>query len=161
MRAKLIGIPLAALLLVGGATAVLAQTGAATAVTAAIAHAGGLLEEVLTDLVADDVLTQAQADAVSEAVKTRHEERRAEHKALREQMRTFLEDRVLSADELAQLPEDHPLRNLDSYLDDGQLTEDELRELRPFGRGHHRGPGFHGPGATDPNVTPEEPAATS
>jgi hypothetical protein len=180
VKAKLIGIPLAGLLLVGGATAVLAQpggvAGGASSVGTVVDRAGGLLEDVLGDLVDDGTLTQEQADAVTDGVETRREELRTEFETLREQMRGFLEDDTLSADELAQLPEDHPLRNLDQYLEDGQLTEDELRELRPLGRGGHHGRGGFGPGGFGPGALPgseprgdgdaapeatEEPAATS
>ncbi len=150
MKRKLIGIPLAALLLVGGATVVLAQTGPGAAVAEAKAQAtagvGSLLTDVLDDLVADGTIEQAQADAITDAVQTRHVELRAEAEALHEQMRTFLEDGTLSPDELAQLPADHPLRNLDAYLDDGRLTEDELRSLRGFGFGPARGAHGHGQG---------------
>ncbi len=152
MRTRLLGLPLAGLLLVGGATAVLAQSGAAGTVVQAASDvatgAGTLLRDVLDDLVADGTIDQQQADAIADAMDERRTELREQAEALRVQMRTFLEDGVLSAEELAQLPEDHPLRNLDQYLEDGQLTTDELRELRGLGfgfggRGHHgHGPGF-------------------
>ena len=178
MNRKLLGIPLAGLLLVGGATAVLAESGGADGVTGTVGgivdRAGGVLQEVLDGLVEDGTLTQEQAEAVTDGVETRREELREEQEALHEQLSTFLEDGVLSADELAQLPEDHPLRNLDTYLEDGQLTEDELAELRPFGRGHGHGHGprgFFGPGmpgdgpwnngTDEANEQPEESAATS
>jgi hypothetical protein len=165
MRRKLIGIPLAGLLLVGGATAVFAQSGAATALVDGAKGAGGLLAEVLSELVDDGTITQDQADAITDRLETRREEARAETEALREQLRTFLEDGTLSADELAQLPEDNPLRNLDEFLDDGQLTQDELQQLRGpwfgpgvgpgFGRGHHGGGFFFGPGP-DRNGTDDD-----
>lgn len=146
---KLIGVPLAGILLVAGATAVLAQTGAGATITQAAGQATGavkaLFTDVLDDLVADGTINQDQADAIVQAVQARHAELREQAQAMREQMRTFLEDGTLSAEELAQLPADHPLRNLDSYLEDGQLTEDELRELRHV-RGPGRGSGHgHGP----------------
>jgi polyhydroxyalkanoate synthesis regulator phasin len=128
MRTKLLGLPLAGLLLVGGATAVLAQSGAAGAITGAATRATTLLGEVLDDLVGDGTIERSQADAILEAVDERRTELREQAEALREQMRTFLQDGTLSADELAQLPADHPLRNLDQFLEDGQLTRDELRQ---------------------------------
>jgi hypothetical protein len=154
---RLIGIPLAGLLLVVAATAVLAASGsqaAASVLSTAADRATSVLSEVLDGLVDDGTIDQSQADAVLDAVDTRIEELRAEKEALREQMSTFLEDGTLTEEELSQLPEDHPLRNLDQFLDDGQLTEDELSQLRgpfgfgpggrhggPFG-GHHGGPGW-------------------
>ena len=111
-----------------------------------------ILDEVLGELVADSTITQAQADAVKEALVAKHEElqaereaRREERQAQREQVREFLEDGVIDAGELAELGDDHPFNDPEGpfaeYLDDGQLTEDELRELRQehgrrgFGRG--------------------------
>lgn len=146
MNRKLIGIPLAGLLLVGVATAALAHGGY---LGGGPAGTGSILSDVLDDLVGDGTINQTQADAIENAVEERQTELREEAEALREQMQEFLSDGTLSADELAQLPEDHPLRNLDQYLEDGQLTQDELRQLGGFGRGfgHH---GMRGaPEATD------------
>ena len=143
MKRRLIVIPLAGLLLVGGATAAMAHGG----LLGGPAERGTILSDVLEELVTDGTINQGQADAIEEAITERRTEVREEAEARREQMRTFLEDGTLSADELAQVPEDHPLRNLDSFLEDGQLTQDELRQLRRFGPGV--GPGFgrgqHGP----------------
>jgi hypothetical protein len=180
---KSLGIPLGVLLMVAGATAVFAQTGgaagAANPITAAsnlASGAGAILGDVLDDLVADGTIDQEQADAIEDAVEQRvtdlreeAERLREEAQRLREQIREFLEDGTLSEDELAQLPEDHPLRNLDAFLDDGQLTEDELRQLGGiggfgFGRGGHfhvRGFGPGGPDEMWKHVMPEaDPDAT-
>lgn len=164
---RLIGIPLAAGLLILAATAVLAGNGSAPAagkaagtVTGTVAigaeRAISILEDVLSGLVDDGTITEDQSAAIVAAIEAKAEELRAEHEALREerqalreQLQGFLEDGTISADELAQLPEDHPLRNLDEFLEDGQLTADELRELRGFGlRGPHGGGHFwrHGGG---------------
>lgn len=132
---------------------------------------GDALEDVLDELVGNGTITQAQSDAISEALDARRdemralrEERRAEMEALRDRMQSFLEDGVLTADELAQFPEGHPLVDPDGpaaeYLGDGQLTEDELAELREsFGprRGHgfgHHGRGF-GPGSVPSDTVGE------
>ena len=179
---RLIGIPLAAGLLILAATAVLAGTDAVNSATqggtAVAGRAIRVLEDVLSGLVDDGTITQEQSDAIVSAVEDRAEELRAQFKEQREQLREFLEDGVISADELAQLPEDHPLRNVDeSLLEDGQLTRDELRELRVGrGRGHHGfgpghrlfGPGFErrdeAPDAGSDELSPEPseaPAASS
>ncbi len=60
-----------------------------------------------------------------------------------EQLRTFLEDGVISQQEFDQLPEDSRLRQLTTLMDDGQITSDELRGLFG-GRGGHGGHGFRG-----------------
>lgn len=108
---------------------------------------GDILEEVLGDLVAAGTLEQGEADAVQAALEARHEEVRSEIEAWREanpgqfergfkrgiSMGGLLEDGVIDADELAELPDDHPLKDADGpaseYLADGQLTEDELKQL--------------------------------
>lgn len=109
---------------------------------------GDILDEVLGDLVADGTLDQGDADAVRSALEARHEEVHAEMEAWREEnpgrfergfRRGFaigglLEDGVIDAAELAELPDDHPLKDPDGpaaeFLTDGQLTEDELSQLR-------------------------------
>ena len=108
---------------------------------------GEILDEVLGDLVADGTLDQVDADAVKTALEARHEEVRAEIEAWREEnpgrfergfkrgfaMGGLLEDGVIDATELAELPDDHPLNDPDGpaaeFLSDGQLTEDELKQL--------------------------------
>ena len=108
---------------------------------------GEILDEVLGDLVADGTLDQGDADAVKTALEARHEEVRAEMDAWRADnpdrfergfkrgfaMGGLLEDGVIDAAELAELPDDHPLNDPDGpaaeFLTDGQLTEDELKQL--------------------------------
>lgn len=121
---------------------------------------GALLEEVLADLVAQNVITQAQSDAIVEALQTRVDERRAEMQAQAEEMRAtweqiqgFLEDDVITQDEINQLPADSPLRQaFDSIAQDGQITLEQLQQLGPgagFGFGRIEGGpgrGHHGPG---------------
>lgn len=178
---RLIWLPVAGFLLVGGATVAAAAPGVVdravrvfnadgtdsitTESTGEVrfGHAGGLLDEVLTELVDAGTITQAQADAITEALTAKAEDKHAEFEAQRqawramaEQIRTFLEDGVISADEIAQLPDDNPFSSLQDILADGQITLEELESVGPFGgrffggpdvgRGPHggRGPGGHG-----------------
>ncbi len=128
---------------------------------------GAILDEVLEQLVADGVIDSDQATKIKDALVAKHEELREQfgdrrhgfrgHGGFRGEdrpdMRGFLEDGVIDDDELAQLPEGHPLTDPEGpaaeYLDDGQLTAEELEELhaelgdRRHGfRGHG---GFRGP----------------
>ncbi len=114
-----------------------------------IGGAESLLDEVLADLVTAGTITQEQADAIVAALTTRADERRAEFEAQRAEMEAmftqikgFLADGVISADEIAQLPADNPFTNLSDILADGQITQDELESIGPFGGGHF----FGGPG---------------
>jgi hypothetical protein len=104
---------------------------------------GAPFREVLDELVAAGTIRQDQADAIEEAMVAKHEERRESGEGFRHHRRGFggafglrelLADDVISADELAELPDDHPFSDPDGpaadYLDDGQLTKDELKEIR-------------------------------
>jgi len=116
---------------------------------------GNILDEVLSDLVEDETLDQGQADAVKAALAARHEEVRAEIDEWRQDhpgrfergfargfaMSDLLEDGVIDAGELAELPDDHPLKDPDGpaaeFLDDGELSDDELRQLGEQRRERH------------------------
>ena len=140
------------LIALGGAAAVAAasDTGATTAPFAIVLTAEAdstrpnILADVLADLVTGGTINQDQSDKIVAALDARRTELRAARDAARAQMQAFLEDGVISADELAQLPSDSPLRGLGSILDDGQITQDELRSLRGVGGFGGRGHGFHG-----------------
>lgn len=99
------------------------------------------------EALADGQLTREEVEAIREARKTHRQE-------LRDAVKEFMEDGVLSAEEISQLPEPNPFIDpqgaLAEALTDGQLTEDELEALRP-GRGHHgrHGDGWGGPQAED------------
>lgn len=151
------------LIALGGAAATSAASDPATApAAAAVTAQDGSRETILTDvlksLVTDGTITQAQADKIVSTLDAKRTALRAERDAARAQMQEFLTDGVITADELAKLPADSPLRNLGSILDDGQITLDELRSLRGAGgfggRGH--GHGFGGPLDGD-----DAPAASS
>lgn len=150
---------LAALVLVAGAFVATAIVGgAATAQEDQstdqerpdVPNRGEIVEDVLGDFVADGTLSQAEADAIAAALVARAEEVREEIRQWHEEnpgsgrfgrgfkrgfhLGGLLEDGVIDSDELAELPDDHPLKDPDGpaaeYLDDGQLTTDELHELR-------------------------------
>ena len=100
---------------------------------------GAILDEVLGDLVAAGTIDQAQADAVKAALQAKHEElkenrpdrgdRRDRRAHLRGQIDELLDDGVISADEIAELPDRHPFNNDDGpfaeLLEDGQITQAE------------------------------------
>ena len=101
---------------------------------------GGILAQVLDRLVGDGTLSRQQADAVEEAIREEVAERKPLRRAERRgaergyRLGRLLADDVIDADELEMLREDHPLRDPDGlaapYLDDGQLTIDELKLIR-------------------------------
>lgn len=91
----------------------------------------------LDALIQDGTLTSEQVEAITEAMATARENRpHPMRRGMRAgwQIAELLEDGVIDAEELAQLPDGHPLADPDgpaaAYLDDGQLTTDELAELR-------------------------------
>lgn len=104
---------------------------------------GAVLDEVLGDLVDDGTLDQSQADAVKSALEAKREELKEQfgdrgprmNKERRGLLRGLMADGVISADEIAALPDDHPLRNGEGRLaelleDDGQITRAELDAFR-------------------------------
>lgn len=112
---------------------------------------GQLLESVLDDLVTQLTITEAQANAIMDAVDAKIEEieeqypeahNRVHRGARRGFIRGLLEDGVISAEELAELPEGNPLTDPDgpaaAYLGDGQITEEEWQELVDELRAEHR-----------------------
>jgi len=111
---------------------------------------GELLDDVLINLVADGTITQAQADAITDALDQAVSDKHAELEAQAEQMRQtweqiqrFLEDGVITGDELAQLPDDNPISHLEDILADGQITQEELDSVM-VGPHFMRGPGHPG-----------------
>ncbi|MGB7860854.1 MAG: hypothetical protein WBM90_10185, partial [Acidimicrobiia bacterium] len=91
---------------------------------------------VLDDMVGNGDLSQEDADAVLAAVESAAEEARAEREATRQLLQGFLEDDVITEAEASQLPDDHPLLGdqFDEAWSDGELTREEIREVRPHPR---------------------------
>lgn len=119
----------------------------------------GFLGEVLDDLVGDGTITQDQADAIVAASEAKAEEKRAEHEANRTLLGEAMADDVITEDEVADLPEDHPIfdERFDEAWADGELTGEELAELRPFSRGGFFKHGFGlGSILDDGGITEEE-----
>ena len=104
----------------------------------------GFLGGVLDELIEDGTITQEQADAISEAAEDKAAEARETFEANRALLDSALEDGVITRDEVADLPEDHPIFNerLDDAWADDELTREELDELRPFSRRGHFKRGF-------------------
>ncbi len=175
--AKAIVLPIAsAALVVVGAGAVLAATApsspadsgvvvpaAATASPAPAASAAPKaprLTSVLDGLVTKGTITSAQEQAIVDAWVAK----RGDVKAQRQQLKAFLSDGILTADELAQLPADSPLQQLAPLMKNGQLTISDLRaigrgilrELRAGGAGGNGQGGLRGllNGAAAPSASP-------
>ena len=166
MRKRIVTLGAAALLVVGASLVATAQTDESTDDDSAGVGPHRIVESVLDELVGDDVITEDQSQAISEALVDKWEEVKAERKELfedrraeMETVRGFLEDDVISADELAQLPEDSILRDVDGpfaeALEDGEITRDELENAGAFLRGFRRG---HRHGAMFGSATPESGA---
>lgn len=117
-----------------------AQTDDVTVVTDEVRrpNPGAIVDEVLDDLVEKGTLRQDQADAVKDGLEAKHEElkekfgerrdRRAHRREMHEQMETWLEDGVITAEELAQLDVELPISEdgpLAEALKDGEITQAE------------------------------------
>ena len=104
-----------------------------------------VIQDVLDELVAEGEITQGQADTILAALQEKREELRASHQDGHRRgfrrgarfgfnLRGLIEDGVIDAAELAELPEGHPLTDPDGpfaeALEDGEITAEELREVR-------------------------------
>ncbi len=182
-------LPLAGVLVIAGAGAVLATSGdrgpvTGTTVIPAAESASPdatsgttptpdkpkdtVLTDVLDDLVAKGTITESQKSAILDGLAAERTARREAAQAQRQQLRTFLADGQITQEELDQLPADSPLRQLTGVMDDGRITTDELRSLgRGFGFGGGRGHGFgklFPKDGTAPDASPapsESPASNS
>lgn len=147
MRNKIMAALVAGGLLVGAGfvTSIVSapDTAAAQVDTAAddedrgfFARGMGFLGDVLDELVGEGTIDTDQADAILEAVEEKAVELKEEREALREEIKGYLEDGVLTSDEAANLPQDHWLLSdaLDDAWADGELTVQEIREARPHPR---------------------------
>ncbi|MCZ6661829.1 MAG: hypothetical protein O6951_02730 [Actinobacteria bacterium] len=150
MRNKILASIVAGGLLVGAGfvtsvvsspTAASAQEDAGDSEDKGFLHRGfEFLSGVLSDLVSEGTIEQSDADAVLAAVEEKAAEIKAEREATRELTQELLEDDVITEDEATQLSDDHPFFNekFDEAWEDGELTTEEIREIRP----HHRRGGF-------------------
>jgi hypothetical protein len=104
---------------------------------------GQIFDDVMDGLVADGTIDQGQADAIRDAFSDKRAEIGEEFGPRPDRGRGFqrgalrglMADGVITAEEIAALPEDHPLRTGDSPLselleDDGQITQDEFDAFR-------------------------------
>jgi hypothetical protein len=157
MSSKIIASVVAGGLLVGAGfvTSIVSAPGAAVAQEQVAETEGkgffgrglAFLGEVLDELVGEGTIEAGDAEAVLNAVEEKAEAKRAELQELRDQIEGFLEDGVLTEDEFSQLPEENPFANekFDEAWEDGELTKEEIRSLRPhprrdaFKRGAHFG----------------------
>jgi hypothetical protein len=166
---KTLVLPIAGLLLVGAAGAVMATSGSPTttggagaivpaaeaatptpSVPAKPAIKDPLLTDVLDRLVTKGTITAAQKTAILDAVGTERTARRTERQQARQQLKSFLADGQITQDELNQLPADSPLRKLTSLMADGKITVAELRGIRRALLGGGMGGGLRGA----PNASP-------
>lgn len=112
-------------------------------------HPAGVgLGSVLAELVEDGTITQEQADAIIAAVEEKRSAARAAFQEMKGLLDSFWDDGMLTAEEIAQLPNAHQITGADGpladALTDGQITKEEMKEIRgriPERRGHHGGPG--------------------
>jgi len=133
-----------------------------------------LLNQVLADLVKAGTITQAQSDAITQALQTAITDQQTQAEQQRQQMmqqwtqiQGFLEDGVITQDEVNQLPADSPFRQVfDSIAKDGKVTLQQLQQLGGFGMGpgmmdHGRGMGPMGPWSNNPNDQNPQPTPST
>ena len=132
----------------------------------------GLLNQVLSDLVKAGTITQDQADAITKALQQAVTDKQATIEQQRQQdvqewqqIQGFLSDGVITQGEVNQLPADSPFRQVfNSIAQNGQITLQQLQQLRMFGPGMGRpgmmGPGGHGPSDNHDPAPQASPSAT-
>lgn len=163
--------PLAAILIVTGAGAVLASTNnhptdtssapaaAATATPAPGAPAKPTPPEpkppkdlviVLDNLVKDGTLSSAQETKILDGLVAQKLADRTAREALRTLMQSIVADGVITQDELDKLPSDSPLRDLSKLMTNGKITLDQMKSFGQALHGWPMGKGPAGPGAPKP-----------
>jgi len=97
---------------------------------------GSAVADVLAELVEAGTINQSQADAVADALEAKRAEMEANRPEGRQgkarhrpHIRGLLEDGVISAEEIAALPDGHPFKDAEGKfadeLADGQITQEE------------------------------------
>jgi len=157
--------PLAAILIVTGAGAVLATTnnhavdlGSAPAAAATASPAPGAVKPtppppqppkdlvaVLDKLVADGAITAAQETKILDGLVSQKLADRAAHEALKALLETITADGVVTQDELNKLPADSPMRDLSKFMTNGKISLDQIQSLGKALHGWGHGPGPGGP----------------
>ena len=156
--------PLAAILIVTGAGAVLAATNAQPTPRVAEAPAPAAntptatptapekpapkppkdLVTVLDSLVKAGTITQAQEDKILAGLVSQKLADRAAHEALKALLESITADGVITQDEVNKLPADSPLRGITKFMTNGKISLDDIKALN--GALHGWGPGPKGPG---------------
>jgi hypothetical protein len=179
----LVVLPLAGLLVVVGAGAVLAtadRNEPTSAVTAAAsptpdpsaAAAPGTkrtdtaLQDALDGLVADGTITTDQKTKILAAIAAERTARREQMQADRQVLKDALADGEITQAELDKLSPDHWLRQATDLMADGKITADELHGLgrgmmRGMGGRHGQGMGGGGWWKAAPTASPAPTSGTS
>ena len=163
LHPSLVILPLAGILVVAGAGAVLANAEDQAPSTAAAPAAASptpdpsaaaqplrertdtVLEDALDGLVADGTITADQKTEILDAVTAERTARRDQRLADRQVLKDALADGEITQAELDKLSADHPLRQATDLMADGKITTDELRALGRGFKGGMRGMRRQGP----------------
>ena len=149
-------IPVAAVLVLGVGTAVMARGVHRGSPGVTLTEGKSLLEGVLADLVEDGKISQEQSEAITAALAERRSQALEEAKAALDQLKAFWEDDVLTADEISRLPRSDRITDAEGpfadALEDGQITREELDEIRSEHSHGHRRFGHHRRGQMTPRA---------
>ena len=155
-----IGIPIAAVLVLGVATAVMARGVHRGSPGVARTEGMSLLGVVLADLVEDGTISQEQSEAITAALAEKRSQALEEAKAALDQLKAFWEDDVLTSDEISRLPRADRITDTEGpfaeALEDGQITREELGEIRSEHSHGHRRFGHHRRGPMKPPAKQSE-----